>query len=443
MPLFIYKRYLGRVDLKFEHRTLTATVNALNPNLFTFDGCRTKMLQRMFLTAPAVISSNITATINLASISLTPEIIHGNTHRSIISIKYICLLTCFLLAFSCFDQSTRHFFHSNYLLSTVGATMRIDVKKAKRAVQGGSEFWSLGLRALYFVLNFLLWFFGPIPMLASSSVTVLILSCHEFKKPDTNQLRLEAMAFLHFLEEYLDVVLVPTGILIMLIYHLFLLYKYINHPLATAIGSENNDKKTWVGKILHGKDVEVAKKVKTAIDVISSNTSATTTLASISLTLCSLIGAWMANSNNFVPKEIIYGNTNPTTISIKYICLLTCFLLAFSCFVQSARHFVHSNYLLTTPGATAESDVKKAKKAVQMGSEFWSLGIRALYFALNFLLWFFGPIPMFASSVVTVVILSCHDFKKSCGDQKWPASAKARILILGKKKKKFIISLLL
>ncbi|CAN6553125.1 unnamed protein product [Malus baccata var. baccata] len=234
------------------------------------------------------------------------------------------------------------------------------------------------------------------------------------------------MAFLRFLEEYLDVVLVPTGILIMLIYHLFLLYKYINHPLATAIGSENNDKKTWVGKILHGKDVEVAKKAKTAIDVISSNTSATTTLASISLTLCSLIGAWMANSNNFVPKEIIYGNTNPTTISIKYICLLTCFLLAFSCFVQSARHFVHSNYLLTTPGATAESDVKKAKKAVQRGSEFWSLGIRALYFALNFLLWFFGPIPMFASSVVTVVILSCHDFKKSCGDQKWPASAKAR-----------------
>ncbi|KAB2601270.1 hypothetical protein D8674_002275 [Pyrus ussuriensis x Pyrus communis] len=41
---------------------------------------------------------------------------------------------------------------------------------------------------LYFAPNFLLWFFGPMPMLASSIVTVLILSCHEFKKPDTNQL---------------------------------------------------------------------------------------------------------------------------------------------------------------------------------------------------------------------------------------------------------------
>ncbi|KAM1422848.1 hypothetical protein ACFX2I_004936 [Malus domestica] len=73
----------------------------------------------------------------------------------------------------------------------------------------------------------------------------------------------------------------------------------------------------------------------------------------------------MANSaNNFLPSQIIYGNTDPVTVSIK-----------------------------------------------------------ALYFALNFLLWFFGPIPMLASSVATVVILSCHDYEKSGGDYKWPPSS--------------------
>ncbi|KAM1245418.1 hypothetical protein ACFX2I_036616 [Malus domestica] len=259
------------------------------------------------------------------------------------------------------------------------------VKKLREQFKEEVQFRSLGLRALYFALNFLLWFFEPTPMLASSIVTVLILSCHDFKKPDTNQqviaitnplyciivfstMRLEAMDFLHFQKECLDVVLAPSGLLIMLIYHFFLLYKYVNYPLSTAIGSENNDKKVWVGKILQGEDVQVAKKVKTALDVISSNTSATTSLAPISLTLCALIGAWMANSNNNnFPKQIIYGNTNPSTISIK-----------------------------------------------------------ALYFALNFLLWFFGPIPMFTSSVATVVILACHDFKNSGGDQKCPASANAR-----------------
>ncbi|XP_070678064.1 uncharacterized protein [Malus domestica] len=218
-------------------------------------------------------------------------------------------------------------------------------------------------------------------------------------------MRLEAMDFLHFQKECLDVVLAPSGLLIMLIYHFFLLYKYVNYPLSTAIGSENNDKKVWVGKILQGEDVQVAKKVKTALDVISSNTSATTSLAPISLTLCALIGAWMANSNNNnFPKQIIYGNTNPSTISIK--------------------GGVAPKIPVDCTGSHCEK--KKAEREVERGSEFWSLGLRALYFALNFLLWFFGPIPMFTSSVATVVILACHDFKNSGGDQKCPASANAR-----------------
>ncbi|CAN6683402.1 unnamed protein product [Malus baccata var. baccata] len=234
-------------------------------------------------------------------------------------------------------------------------------------------------------------------------------------------MRLEAMDFLHFQKEYLDVVLVPSGLLIMLIYHLFLLYKYVNYPLSTAIGSENNDKKVWVGKILQGEDVQVAKKVETALDVISSNTSATTSLASISLTLCALIGAWMANSNNNnFPKQIIYGNTNPSTISIKYTCILTFFS---PCFFM---------LLFNQPGtwSTQSKSIPpleagpKPKKIGEVNFGHWVL--RALYFALNFLLWFFGPIPMFTSSVATVVILSCHDFKNSGGDQKCPASANAR-----------------
>lgn len=48
-----------------------------------------------------------------------------------------------------------------------------------------------------------------------------------------------------FEKEYLDVVLVPTGLLIMFIYHLFLLYKYFHQPLSTTMGYENNDKIGW------------------------------------------------------------------------------------------------------------------------------------------------------------------------------------------------------
>ena len=47
--------------------------------------------------------------------------------------------------------------------------------------------------------------------------------------------------------------------------------------------------------------------------------------------------------------------------------------------------------------------------AVIIGSNFWSLGLRALYFALDMLLWFFGPIPMFVSSILMVTVLCYMD----------------------------------
>ncbi|XP_014518128.1 uncharacterized protein LOC106775507 [Vigna radiata var. radiata] len=207
-----------------------------------------------------------------------------------------------------------------------------------------------------------------------------------------------------FHKEYLDLILVPSGLLIMFAYHLFLLYKYINQPHTTVMGFENNDKRIWVERIMQAEK----RDVSTALSVIQSNTTAATFLASVSLTLSSLIGAWIANTPNiFLQRELIYGDTRPTTVTIKYICLLTCFLLAFSCFVQSTRHFVHANYLISTPDSFVP--VSSVEIAVIRGGDFWSLGLRALYFALDLLLWFFGPIPMFISSLAMVLVLNYLD----------------------------------
>ncbi|KAK4857988.1 hypothetical protein QYF36_009195 [Acer negundo] len=202
---------------------------------------------------------------------------------------------------------------------------------------------------------------------------------------------------MYFEKEYLDLFLVPAGLLIMFVYHLNLLYRYLYLPHTTVLGFENNNKRAW------------ADKRDTAISVISSNLSAATYLCSISLTLSSLIGAWLGSSANYnvFESRLIYGDTRAVTMSIKYIALVTCFLLAFSCFVHSASHFVHANYLISTP----DSDIplKYVEKAVIRGGDFWSLGLRALYFALNLILWFFGPIPMFVSSFIMVIFLHCLD----------------------------------
>ncbi|XP_052183970.1 uncharacterized protein LOC127795997 isoform X2 [Diospyros lotus] len=200
-----------------------------------------------------------------------------------------------------------------------------------------------------------------------------------------------------FQKEYLDLVLVPTGLILMFSYHLYLLYRYLCLPHTTVFGFENNDKRAWVEKVVQMENKD------NALTVLGSNTSAATFLASVSLTLSSLIGAWIANNSNIFRSSIIYGDTRPSTMSIKFISLLICFILAFSCFVQSARCFIHANYLVSI--SDSNIPINYVELPVIRGGEFWSLGLRALYFAIDLLLWFFGPIPMFATSVAMVVLL--------------------------------------
>ncbi|XP_016465155.2 uncharacterized protein LOC107788029 [Nicotiana tabacum] len=206
-----------------------------------------------------------------------------------------------------------------------------------------------------------------------------------------------------FQKEYLDLLLVPSGLCIMFIYHLYLLYRYLNIPHTTIMGFENNDKRAWIERIMQDRD---SNTINTALNVIGSNNNGATFLASVSLTLASLIGAWMAN-NSIFSSELIYGDTRPETMCIKFISLLIFFLVAFACFVQSSRCFIHANYLITIPDT--DIPISYVELAVIRGGEFWSLGLRALYFATTLLLWFFGPIPMFATSVGMVFLLHSLD----------------------------------
>ncbi|KAK1268791.1 hypothetical protein QJS04_geneDACA008292 [Acorus gramineus] len=203
-------------------------------------------------------------------------------------------------------------------------------------------------------------------------------------------------------KEYLDLVLAPSGLLLMFGYHLFLLYRILKYPHKTVIGYENHNKNAWVERML-----QTETDVGLAINVIASNASTSTYLASLSISLSSLIGTWAGNSNKNFLEEVILGDRSLSTYAIKYISILMCFLIAFTCFVQSVRYYVHASFLIST--LDSDLPVKYVQRSVIRGGNFWSLGLRALYFATMFLLWIFGPIPMFTCSVSMVVVLHMLD----------------------------------
>ncbi|XP_062011481.1 uncharacterized protein LOC133728087 [Rosa rugosa] len=215
-------------------------------------------------------------------------------------------------------------------------------------------------------------------------------------------------------KEYLDLILVPTGLLIMLCYHLFLLYRCLRHPETTVIGNENHCRNAWVERMLQ---IE-AKDRGQSLAVISSTITAANFLASTSLALSSLIGTWVLNSSNSI-TSFTYGDTSPAMNSIKYVSILACFLLALASFLHCIRSFIHATFLISMPHSdTPLSDVQKA---VIHGGLFWTLGLRAIYFATNLLLWVFGPIPMFVCSVTMVLILNKLDSNSTPLHQFQPA----------------------
>uniref|UniRef100_A0A1D1ZAE6 UPF0182 protein BL1029 n=1 Tax=Anthurium amnicola TaxID=1678845 RepID=A0A1D1ZAE6_9ARAE len=104
--------------------------------------------------AVTVISSNISASINLASLSIAlssligtwfgsssklfmTEVIYGDTSLTTTSIKYVALLVCFLAAFTSFIQSARYFVHASFLISTIDSDMPVSYVQTA-VIRGGN-----------------------------------------------------------------------------------------------------------------------------------------------------------------------------------------------------------------------------------------------------------------------------------------------------------------
>ncbi|WOL17554.1 hypothetical protein Cni_G26347 [Canna indica] len=213
-------------------------------------------------------------------------------------------------------------------------------------------------------------------------------------------------------ERYLDLVMVPLGLLLLGVYHCWLLFTILKYPDRTVIGLNAQVRRRWVQLMM----ADSIKNGVLAVQTIRNNIMASTVLATTAITLASLITVFVSASTT--SSVFVYGNTSSVAYSIKYFAISLCFLLAFLCNVQSIRYYAHVSFLVTHPTSTsivvvndsssvseAHVTVEYVARSLNRGSYFWSLGLRAFYISFTLFLWIFGPIPMLASSVVMCCIL--------------------------------------
>ncbi|BAT72671.1 uncharacterized protein LOC124832000 [Vigna umbellata] len=197
----------------------------------------------------------------------------------------------------------------------------------------------------------------------------------------------------------LDYVLVPLGVLVLGIYHVWLLCTIIRYPSHTVIGLNAQSRYQWVLSIM----ADPLKNGVLGVQTIRNNIMASTLLATTAITLSSLIGVFASNESD---TKLVYGNKTSLNSSIKRLSISLCFLVAFLCNVQSIRYYAQVSFLITTHALKGQRDfIEYAARSLNRGSYAWSLGLRAFYFSFPLVLWIYGPIPMFACSCFTSFIL--------------------------------------
>ncbi|XP_043714928.1 uncharacterized protein LOC122663310 [Telopea speciosissima] len=215
-------------------------------------------------------------------------------------------------------------------------------------------------------------------------------------------------------KQTLDFFLVPLGLCLLLVYHIWLLHQIINHPMTTVIGVNIINKRIWVRTMM-----EDAKNGTLAVQTLRNNIMASTVLASTAIMQSSVVTMMMSNPKART-SEFVFGDQSELGFWIKFLSIFVCFLLAFFFNVQSIRYYSHASMLINVPvkkmKSSPELRAEYVGKVVNRGSCFWSLGLRAFYLSLPLYLWLFGPIPMFLCCVVLVFMLHFLDLTFDFGE---------------------------
>lgn len=211
----------------------------------------------------------------------------------------------------------------------------------------------------------------------------------------------------------MDLMLVPSGLLIMVAYHVWLWHRVRTQPHTTIIGTNSTGRRSWVTAIM--KDNE--KKNILAVQTLRNTIMGSTLMATTSILLCSGLAAILSSTYSIKKplNDTVYGAHGEFMMALKYVTLLLFFLFSFLCHSLSIRFINQVNFLIntsTTPQnnpnvglVSWECTPNYVGELLERGFVLNTVGNRLFYSALPLLLWIFGPILVFLCCVALIPLL--------------------------------------
>ena len=206
-----------------------------------------------------------------------------------------------------------------------------------------------------------------------------------------------------------EIVITSAGFLILILYHIHLVYKVRTSPMTTSIGLTNRLRCEWAQAVM-----------KSNRDILAVQTFRNWIMASSFLASAAiLIGLGMINAIFSTDKITalaltlnIFGARNETILLIKLMILIIDFFFAFFNFTLSIRYYNHASFAINIPPSEDPMVTYLAvSDMINTGHIHYTLGMRGYYLAIPFLLWLFGPTWMFMGSIALIAVLYKLDRK--------------------------------
>ncbi|KAK7380208.1 hypothetical protein VNO78_32706 [Psophocarpus tetragonolobus] len=215
---------------------------------------------------------------------------------------------------------------------------------------------------------------------------------------------------------YMDLIFVPFGLVMILAYHVWLSHKSQTQPFATTFGRDVDGRRLWVPAMI--KDID--RKNIVAIQCLRNLIMGSTLMATTAILICAGLGAIISSTYSVkkVVSNTIFGAHDGFVLGLKYAIILAIFFFSFLCHTFSISFLNQLNILICTPQdakslVTSQYLTQLLEKAILLNTA----GNRLFYSAFPLLLWIFGPLLTFFSSMVMVILLYNLDFVTGNSDR--------------------------
>ncbi|XP_050213517.1 uncharacterized protein LOC126664927 [Mercurialis annua] len=207
---------------------------------------------------------------------------------------------------------------------------------------------------------------------------------------------------------YLDTILIPLSLFLMVSYHVYLWHSFKNKPSQTTIGIDSLRRKGWFLAIKESDD----KKSMIAVQSLRNTQMATIFIATIAILVNLSLAALTNNAykaSHLLMNGAVFGSQSGR-ISVLKLGLSSFFLLASFLFSSMGLGFlIDSNFLINVDSASSPS-TGYVETVFERGFLLGLIGNRVLCISFPLVLWLLGPVPVALSSVALVWGLYEFDF---------------------------------